>query len=96
MPCRVDDLTAPGPAMTAKARLRGLAESLSEPEAGLAVAALTARRDNDAAERRQVMQAALAQLEAVTADLPPVDAVAVARQSREALEGRPVDQGPLS
>lgn len=55
--------------MTAKTRLRGLVETLSEPEAELAVEALTA----------------------LTADLPPVDAVAVSRQSREALEGRLAD-----
>ena len=76
--------------MTAKTRLRGLVETLSEPEAELAMAALTARPrwEDNAGERRQVMQAALAQLAALTADLPPVDAVAVSRQSREALEGR--------
>ncbi len=79
-----------GRAVTAKARLRGLVEALSEPEAEEAVAEFQARPRwaGDSEERRRVMRAGLARLAELTVDLPPVDAVAVSRQSREALEGR--------
>ncbi|MDA8331236.1 MAG: hypothetical protein M0027_08520 [Candidatus Dormibacteraeota bacterium] len=88
--CAVDHSQTRGQAVTAKARLRGLVEALSEPEAEAAVAEFQARPRwaGDSDERRRVMRAGLARLAELTIDLPPVDAVAVSRQSREALEGR--------
>ncbi|HLH21920.1 MAG TPA: hypothetical protein VK066_05325 [Chloroflexota bacterium] len=51
---------------------------------------LPADLQTDAEERRRRGLAALARLAELTADLPPVDAVQVARESREELERRSI------
>jgi hypothetical protein len=54
------------------------------------LAALPVDPEADAEERRRRGLAALARLAELTADLPPVDAVQIARESREELERRSI------
>ncbi len=52
--------------------------------------------ETEAERRRRVGLAALKRLRELTADLPPVDALAILRESREELERRPEALWPSS
>lgn len=74
--------------LTAEAHRRGMrSDALAEVyvRAGLARTSET-----EAARQRQAALKALDHLATLTADLPPIDAVAIARASRAQLEQRPI------
>lgn len=74
------------------ARLEAEARRLGLPPATLirlyVRAGLRGGGETEAERRRRVGLAQLDRLAALTADLPPVDAVKVAKESREELKGR--------
>ena len=74
------------------ARLEAEAERLGVPLATLVRMYVRGRLSGDDTEverRRRIGLQALDQLADLTADLPPVDAVQIAHESREALDARP-------
>jgi hypothetical protein len=74
-------------------RLEAEAKRLGLPPATLVRlyvrAGLSSNTETEAAGRRRAGLAALSRLAALTADLPPVNAVQLARESRRELEQRP-------